>query len=166
MSTKPYLPVTPSVIDDMDRSKRTLGALEERYTELNKPLQYSESKQKELFEKYMGLKFKLTEDRAISIVFTNINPDDHNQRYVITVDVDEQNQWKSSWYINCQCLYRKETVVLDITQLLSVPLIRACTPLDPLHYDTIFPYTTHTMMYSIHSRPPSTECSRCPTATQ
>ena len=95
MTSKPCLPaIIPTVLDDMDKCKKTLGALEERYNELYKPVQYTESKQKELFEKYMGLKFKLTEDRAICLVFTNINPLDHNQRYVITVDIDEQNQWK------------------------------------------------------------------------
>ena len=83
-----------SVVDEMYKCKNQLGELDERYAELNTPLEYSESKQKQLFEKYMGLQFKLTEDKAISLVFTNINEKDPEQRFVITLDVDEQNQWK------------------------------------------------------------------------
>ena len=83
-----------SVVDEMYKCKKQLGELDERYAELNTPLEYSESKQKQLFEKYMGLQFKLTEDKAISLVFTNINEKDPEQRFVITLDVDEQNQWK------------------------------------------------------------------------
>ena len=78
----------------MYKCKRQLGKLEERYAELNEPLEYGESKQKQLFEKYMGLQFKLTEDKAISLVFTNVNTKDPEQRFVITLDVDEHNQWK------------------------------------------------------------------------
>ncbi len=82
------------VVNEMVKCKRQLGELEERYAELNEPLEYSESKQKQLFEKYMGLQFKLTEDKAISLVFTNINTKDPEQRFVITLDVDEDEQWK------------------------------------------------------------------------
>ena len=78
----------------MYKCKKQLGELDERYAELNTPLEYSESKQNQLFEKYMGLQFKLPEDKAISLVFTNINEKDPEQRFVITLDVDEQNQWK------------------------------------------------------------------------
>ena len=88
--TLPY----SSVVDEMHKCKKQLSELEEKYAELNTPLEYSESKQKQLFEKYMGLQFKLTEDKAISLVFTNINENDPDQRFVITLDVDENNQWK------------------------------------------------------------------------
>ena len=90
--THAFLFVT--VVDEMDKCKRQLGELEEKYAELNEPLEYSDSKQKHLFEKYMGLQFKLTEDKAISLVFTNVNAKDPEQRFVITLDVDEHEQWK------------------------------------------------------------------------
>ena len=85
-----------AVIDEMEKAKSKLSELEMRYAELNEPLEYSESKQKQLFEKCMGLQFKLTEDRAVSLVFTNINPNDVEQKFVITLDVDDQDQWKGT----------------------------------------------------------------------
>ena len=87
-----------AVIDEMEKSRRQLSELERRYAELNEPLEYSESKQKQLFEKCMGLQFRLTEDRAISLVFTNVNPKDFEQKFVITLDVDDQDQWKGNMF--------------------------------------------------------------------
>ena len=82
------------MFDELKVKKKELSELEERYQELKEPLQYSESKQKKLFEKCLGLQFKLTEDNAISLVFTNVNEKNPGQKYVITLDVDEKGQWK------------------------------------------------------------------------
>ena len=65
--------------------------MEERFKELSEPLQYSESKQKKLFEKCMGLEFRLTEDHAVSLVYTNINPDNDQQKFTITLDIEDNN---------------------------------------------------------------------------
>lgn len=95
------------MIEELKLKKEKLGELEERYQELSEPLQYSESKQKKLFEKCMGLQFRLTEDHAISLVFTNIDPNDLEQRFVITLDVDDQGQWKGETISCHNTLYCK-----------------------------------------------------------
>ena len=82
-----------SVTDELKSQKEELFKLEERFRELSEPLQYSESKQKKLFEKCMGLEFRLTEDHAVSLVFTNINPDNAQQKFTITLDIENDN-WK------------------------------------------------------------------------
>lgn len=93
---------THTVFNELKSCKKELGDLEERYLELSGPLQYSESKQKQLFEKCLGLQFRLTEDHAISLVFTNVNPSNPEQKFVITLDVNDQGQWKGeleSWLL-------------------------------------------------------------------
>lgn len=82
------------MIGKLKLRKEKLHELDKRYEELSEPLEYSDSKQKKLFEKCMGLQFRLTEDRAISLVFTNIDPANLEQRFVITLDIDDQGQWK------------------------------------------------------------------------
>lgn len=82
------------MVGELKSRKEKLRKLDERYQELSEPLQYSDSKQKKLFEKCMGLQFRLTEDRAISLVFTNIDPANLKRKFVITLDVDDQGQWK------------------------------------------------------------------------
>ena len=82
------------MIEELKSRKEELGELEKRYEQLNEPLEYSESKQKKMFEKYLGLQFRLTEDHAISLVFTNVDPNDYERKFAITVDIDEEDQWK------------------------------------------------------------------------
>ena len=88
------------------------------------------SAQKKLFEKCMGLKFVITEgelwaevlihftvdcalpnthhaDRALSFVFTNVDPDNPGKKFTITLDMDEEQLtgenrclstlWPPSW---------------------------------------------------------------------
>lgn len=81
------------LFDELSEAKEQLKHISAKYEELQGPLQYDDSKQKALFEKCMGLEFRLTEDRAISLVFRNLSPQDPEQRCVITMDVSEQNQW-------------------------------------------------------------------------
>ena len=83
-----------TVVGKLKSQKEKLNELDKRYDELSEPLEYSDSKQKKLFEKCMGLQFRLTEDHAISLVFTNIDPANLERRFVITLDIDDQGQWK------------------------------------------------------------------------
>ena len=81
--------------------------MEERFKELSEPLQYSESKQKKLFEKCMGLEFRLTEDHAVSLVYTNINPDNAQQKFTITLDIEDDN-WKGTIVYSSLCVPSSE----------------------------------------------------------
>ena len=85
-----------TVYDELKLRKEELSQLEERHKQLSAPLQYSDSKEKKLFDKCMGLEFRLTEDHAVSLVYTSLHPDDAERRFIITLDIDEddQDKWK------------------------------------------------------------------------
>lgn len=81
------------ILQQLNEARGELKEITKRFEELNVPMQYDISVQMKLWEKCMGLRFRVTEDKAISLAFTRINSAAPEERFVVTVDIKEDGNW-------------------------------------------------------------------------
>ncbi|CAI7992319.1 Coiled-coil domain-containing protein 173 [Geodia barretti] len=84
------------VLGKLQRNRGALEAATKRETELFVPQSYDATFDRALFRRTLGLDIRLSEDRLISLVFSQIDPQQCDQQFRVVLDISETGDWEAT----------------------------------------------------------------------